>query len=83
MLNMLRKMSGNDISENSAAAEPAASEHSSARDSVKESVPTQPANRLFHFSTLHDVTRLAHVAASVYTGDSTLYKDETGGAICC
>lgn len=77
VLNMLRKMSGNDISETSSAADPAVSERSSARDSAKESVPAQPANRLFHFPTLHDVTRLAHVAVSVYTGDSTLYKDET------
>lgn len=79
VLNMLRKMSGNDISETSSAAEPAVSERPSARDSAKESVPAQPANRLFHFPTLHDVTRLAHVAVSVYTGNSTLYKDETGG----
>lgn len=79
VLNMLRKMSGSDIPEAAAAAEPSASERSSARESVKESVPASPANRLFHFPTLHDVTRLAHVAVAVYTGNSTLYKDESRG----
>ena len=79
VLNMLRKMSGSEISETSSAAEPPAAERPSARDSAKETAQTPPANRLFHFSTLHDVTRLAHVAAAVYAGNSTLYKDESRG----
>ena len=46
---------------------------------MKETVSVQPSNQLFYFSTLHDVTRLAHVAASSYRGVNTLYKDEAKG----
>lgn len=79
VLNMLRKMSGTDIPEDSAEAKPAVSKQHAARDGAKEASPAQSVNRLFHFLTLHDVTRLAHVAALSYKGSSTLYKDETGG----
>lgn len=79
VLNMLRKMSGSDIPEDSAGTKSAAAGRSAAPGSAKEASPLSPANRLFHFPTLHDVTRLAHVAVTVYTGNSTLYKDETNG----
>ena len=80
VLNMLRKMSGADIPDDSAKAKPSSPESSSGRNVAKESAPVQSSSRLFCFPTLHDVTRLAHVAAASYNGNSTLYKDENGGA---
>ena len=79
VLNMLRKMSGSDIADDSAKVKSSVPESSPARSTAKESAPLQPANRLFCFPTLHDVTRLAHVAAAFYKGNSVLYKDEIGG----
>ncbi len=79
VLNMLRKMSGSEMPESSSkpsspAAEPAK------RTVAKENAPVQPSSQLFSFSTLHDVTRPAHVAAPVYNGRNTLYTDETSGS---
>lgn len=79
VLNMLRKMSGTDIPDDSAKVKSSVPESSPARSTVKDSAPLQPSNRLFCFPTLHDVTRLAHVAVSSYKGNSVLYKDEIGG----
>ena len=78
VLNMLRKMSGTDVTEDSAKTIPSA-ETSAQRNISKETPTAQPASRLFSFATLHEVTRLAHVASVSYTGINTLYKDETSG----
>ncbi|MDE6845155.1 MAG: adaptor protein MecA [Lachnospiraceae bacterium] len=80
VLNMLRKMSGSGTSEISAKSALSASGESTQRTAVKENSPAQPSSRLFSFATLHDVTRLAHVAAASYKGMNTLYKDEAAGS---
>ena len=80
VLNMLRKMSGSDTSEMPAKTAPSSSRESAQRTAVKENSPVQVSSRLFSFATLHDVTRLAHVAAASYKGMNTLYKDETTGS---
>lgn len=79
VLNMLRKMSGTDVIQDSSKAKTAQAETHSTQDSVRESVSIQPSNQLFYFTSLHDVTRLAHVAAPSYRGVNSLYKDETKG----
>lgn len=79
VLNMLRKMSGTDLSEDSAKTKTSQSEAYGSQGSAKEQTGVQPSSQLFYFTTLHDVTRLAHVAASSYKGTNTLYKDETKG----
>ncbi|MCH5261106.1 MAG: adaptor protein MecA [Lachnospiraceae bacterium] len=80
VLNMLRKMSGSDIPEAPAKAAPSSTGETVQRSAVKEAVHAQPTSQLFSFATLHDVTRMAHVAASTYKGISTLYKDESNGS---
>ena len=77
VLNMLRKMSGSEMPSSSASASSSAGEHVR-KSAVRETTQAQPASRLFSFATLHDVTRMAHVASSSYKGISTLYKDEAG-----
>lgn len=77
VLNMLRKMSTSDTSELPAKAVPAG--ESAQRTITKDNSPAQPSSRLFSFATLHDVTRLAHIAAPSYKGMNTLYKDESAG----
>lgn len=79
VLNMLRKMSGSDTSEMPAKSAPSPSKQPAQRTAVKENA-VQSSSRLFSFATLHDVTRLAHVAAASYKGMNTLYKDETSGS---
>ena len=79
VLNMLRKMSASDIPESPAKAASSAID-ASQRSAVKGSSHVQPSSQLFSFATLHDVTRLARVAAPTYKGASTLYKDETNGS---
>lgn len=79
VLNMLRKMSGSDTSEMPAKSASSPSGESIQRNAAKENAPAQTSSRLFSFATLHDVTRLAHVA-SFYKGMSTLYKDEATGS---
>ena len=79
VLNMLRKMSSSDIPESPAkfaSSSVEASQHSAVRDSSH----TQPSSHLFSFATLHDVTRLARVAAPTFKGSSILYKDETNSS---
>lgn len=78
VLNMLRKMSGANTSEIPAKAAPSPSGEHAQRTAAKENVPAQSSTMLFSFASLHDVTRLAHVAA-FYKGTNTLYKDETTG----
>lgn len=80
VLNMLRKMSGADTSELPARMPSSLSGEPAQRTAAKGNAVAPPSSRLFSFSTLHDVTRLAHVAAPSYKGPNTLYKDETNGS---
>lgn len=82
VLNMLRKMSGSDLPEDSAksrsvsAADTGSNQHSGARKAPVQQISCQ----LFTFGSLNNVTRLAHVASAVYRGANTLYKDEKSGS---
>ena len=80
VLNMLRKMSGSDLSEESSESAPAADTGSSQHSGTKKSPVQQISCQLFTFGTLNNVTRLAHVASAVYQGSNTLYKDEKSGS---
>ena len=75
VLNMLRKMNGSGLSEETL--QPSAS-NSGRRTSKtdKEPTPVRITSRLFSFPSLREVTRLAHVAASSYPDMNSLYKDE-------
>ena len=79
VLNMLRKMSSSDISETPAKPAATSTEEQPQRNAAQETPTTQPSSRLYSFATLHDVTRMAHVAAPSYKGINTLYKDEASG----
>ena len=82
VLNMLRKMSGSDLPEESAKSPsvPAADTGSNHRSGDRKA-PVQPIScQLFTFGSLSNVTRLAHVASAVYQGTNTLYKDEKSGS---
>lgn len=79
VLNMLRKMSNSDASDMPAKTASSLSAESAKPAPAKENPTPQSSNRLFSFATLHDVTRLAHVAA-FYKGMNTLYKDEMTGS---
>lgn len=79
VLNMLRKINNNDFTDDT---------------SSRDIVPAQPAkpsltaenasakmtNWIFSFSSLHEVTRLAHVIGASYRGENSLYKDEASGS---
>lgn len=80
VLNMLRKMSNTDTPDAPAKSAGSTRAEATRHSSAKENPSLQPSNRLFSFASLHDVTRLAHVAAASYEGISTLYKDETSGS---
>lgn len=78
VLNMLRKMSGSETQESSAKTSASSANTQPQKAVPKEAPqPQQITARLFSFNTLHDVTRMAHVASS-YKGINTLYKDEAG-----
>ena len=79
VLNMLRKMSGSDVPETPVKPVSAPKEERPQRSTAKEIPSAQQSSRLFSFATLHDVTRMSHVASLSYKGISTLYKDESGG----
>ena len=79
VLNMLRKMSGSDVTETPAKQVSSSAAEQTQRSAAKESPVAQLSSRLFSFATLHDVTRMAHVAAPSYKGINTLYKDEANG----
>ena len=79
VLNMLRKMSGSNASETAAKAASVPTGEQVQRSAAKEESASQQSSRLFSFATLHDVTRMAHVAPPSYKGVNTLYKDEAGG----
>ena len=77
VLNMLRRLSSSEDAEapSGTAAAPAQAPKAPAR----EQIAAQPATMLFSFTTLHDVARIARMAAASYKGDSTLYKDGEDG----
>ena len=79
VLNMLRKMSGSDVPETSARPVSSSTAEQTQRRVAKEAPAAQQPSRLFSFATLHDVTRMAHIAAHSYSGINTLYKDESSG----
>ncbi len=79
VLNMLRKMNSTDALETSDKTAAPSTTESTRTTSAKESSSPQVSNRLFSFKSLHDVTRLAHVAAASYKGINTLYKDDATG----
>ncbi len=79
VLNMLRKMNSTDALEISDKTTAPSTTESTRTTSAKESPSPQVSNRLFSFKSLHDVTRLAHVAAASYKGINTLYKDDATG----
>ncbi len=82
VLNMLRKMSGNDApKESSKSKQTAPAGSGSDQHTGSEKAPVQQVScQLFTFGSLNNVTRLAHVANAVYQGSNTLYKDEKSGA---
>lgn len=79
VLNMLRKMNSTDALEISDKTAAPSTTESTRTTSAKETPSPQVSNRLFSFKSLHDVTRLAHVAAASYKGINTLYKDDATG----
>ena len=79
VLNMLRKMSGSDVPETPVRPVSSSAAEQTKRSAAAEVPAAQLSDRLFSFATLHDVTRMAHVAVSSYQGTNTLYKDETSG----
>ena len=80
VLNMLRQMSSAEGSETSSGAALSSADTQMPKAPVRKEAPAQPAVRLFSFSSLHDVTRISHMAAPSYRGESTLYKDENSGS---
>lgn len=79
VLNMLRKMSGGDLSgDTSRPASPVSKpdQHTAGKEAPVSQITCQ----LFSFSTLNAVTRLAHVAAPSYQGTNSLYKNEANGS---
>ena len=79
VLNMLRKISSSDMPETPAKPAVSPTAEQAHRNNVQETPAAQPSSRLYSFATLHDVTRMSHVAAPSFKGISTLYKDETNG----
>lgn len=77
VLNLLRKMSSTD--EETGKAVPAASGPSRQADAKKTPVQ-QISCQLFTFTSLNNVTRLAHVASPSYQGVNSLYKNEATGS---
>lgn len=80
VLNMLRKMSGTDLPEENAGKAPRTDVRSGQAAKAKKAPVPQIACQLFTFSSLNDVTRLAHVASVSYQGANSLYKNERNGS---
>lgn len=79
VLNLLRRMNNAGQPEDTVA-EPAPEEHSAPRKEKSAGIPvSHAADRLFSFSSLHEVTRLAHIAAVSFTGENSLYKNDNEG----
>ena len=81
VLNMLRKMSGTDLSEEETAGKTPRTDVRSGQAAKTRKAPApQIACQLFAFASLNDVTRLAHVAPVSYQGANSLYKNEKNGS---
>lgn len=77
VLNMLRKMNGSDLSDD--VSQTPAQASGAAAKAKKEPAPAKIASRLFSFSSLRDVTRLARIASASYPDANSLYKDDVSG----
>lgn len=80
VLNLLRQMSRSGQTEDTVVGSASEGHPVSKRNPSKDIPVIHAADQLFSFSSLHEVTRLAHIAAASYQGDNSLYKDETGNA---
>lgn len=79
VLNMLRKMSGSSLPEEASKAVPSIARPG--QQAADRKPPVQQIScQLFTFTSLNDVTRLAHVASSSYQGLNSLYKNEANGS---
>lgn len=75
VLNLLRKMNNSDQAEGSVSEDHPVPKKQAAKDIPLDHIT----NQLFSFTSMHEVTRLAHVAAASYQGVSSLFKDEISG----
>ena len=83
VLNLLRRMNSEESSEDSAPVSGTEAQKPSGGQPPKDIPANQAApvaNQLFSFASIHEVTRLAHIAAVSYHGMNSLYKDEASGA---
>ena len=80
VLNLLRQMNHSEQQEDSVIGSASEEQPASAGNSSKSIPVNHAADQLFSFSSLHEVTRLAHIAAASYAGENSLYKDEPGNA---
>lgn len=79
VLNLLRKMNNSDQAEDSASGS-VSEDHPVPKKQAAKDIPLDHiTNQLFSFTSMHEVTRLAHVAAASYQGVSSLFKDEISG----
>lgn len=76
MLDMLRKMDQQSRSVSSASA----SKTGKSSGSSTAPVSIAQSERMFSFTSLSELIRLAHVAAPLFKGDSTLYKNSRKGS---
>lgn len=80
VLNLLRKISDSaEAAANETSPQAATDTDNKANNSpVKSGSSSNPSmpDLLFRFRTVHEVTRLAHILAELYKGDSSLYKDD-------
>jgi adapter protein MecA 1/2 len=84
VLNMLRKL--NEEREAAAAAHDDSAALESSGSKTAQSHPADDVfpighavDQLYSFPSMHEVTRLAHIAAPYFNGDNSLYKDGTNG----
>ncbi len=78
VLNMLRKMNSSSA-DVSAPQSGAPASKASASKNNKDASSVKTTSRLFSFSSLRDVTRLARVISTSYQDANSLYKDDSSG----
>lgn len=79
VLNMLRRMNNEEQAGNSASGSADEGKKPSKKQLSKDVPVSHVANQIFSFSSMHEITRLAHIAAAFYQGANSLYKDEASG----
>ena len=79
MLNMLRRISEPEQPAVPSAMTPYAPAAKPSRTNVPKEAPQQSTDRIFTFTSLHDVARMARVVSSCESSN-TLYKDEAAGS---